>query len=141
MEQMATRIGSRLAENVAASRERMSRVENEMVMRRTPERAEVLEGIVQERDRQPRTAGRRRRWRGAAGVLMMLSLLMLPLPAAKAAEPTGALPPDGTLYGLTLTDCAAAWVQWFCSIPVSASPILDLDKTGERAGVGQRRVR
>jgi hypothetical protein len=48
------------------------------------------------------------------------------------------LPPDGTAYGMRLSDWATAYVQWFVSIPVSASPTLGRDATGERAGVGQR---
>jgi hypothetical protein len=48
------------------------------------------------------------------------------------------LPPDGAHFGMKLADWQVAWWQWIMSIPKSASPLLDLDKTGLRAGVGQR---
>jgi hypothetical protein len=53
---------------------------------------------------------------------------------ADAIQP---MPPDGTAYGMKLSDWAVAWVQWNLSIPKSANPGLDLDPNNHWSGVGQ----
>jgi hypothetical protein len=51
---------------------------------------------------------------------------------------TQPLPPDGTFYGMKLADWASAWCQWLLTIPQNTNPDTRFDKTGLRAGVGQR---
>src|SRR5262249_23963916 len=70
----------------------------------------------------------------------VLALLVLAVQARGASAQGGIqpLPPDGSLYGLKLADWAIAYTQWVMSIPKSVHPDTGFDKTGLRAGVGQR---
>jgi hypothetical protein len=72
-----------------------------------------------------------------AWTTLVLVALMLLAKGASAQEGIRPLSPDGTAYGLTLTDWAVAYFQWFHSIPRGSSPDLLLDKTRVRAGIGQ----
>jgi hypothetical protein len=78
------------------------------------------------------------RWGRLAAIPSLSLVLALFLTRGAAAQQIQPLPPDATAYGLTMSDWAVAYCQWFVSIPAASSPILRLDTTGERAGVGQR---
>jgi hypothetical protein len=66
-----------------------------------------------------------------------VAVLLLPTRGRAAESAISPLPPDGTYYGLKMTDWAVAWFEWIQNIPQSSSPDMSFDKTGIRGGVGQ----
>jgi hypothetical protein len=62
--------------------------------------------------------------------------VLAPARLSAAEQPPVPLPPDGSAYGMTLTEWATAFSQWLISIPKTVSPVED--RTGQFAGVGQR---
>jgi hypothetical protein len=74
----------------------------------------------------------------ARATFVLLALTLVPATAGTAQQAIQPLPPDGTYYGLTMADWAVAMLQWKYSLPHSLDPEMVGDKTGERAGIGQR---
>jgi hypothetical protein len=74
--------------------------------------------------------------RAAPIAAALWALIVLPAGTASAQGGIQPLPPGEKAYGLTLAEWAVAWSQWDASIPNSVHP--GNDKTGVRAGIGQR---
>jgi hypothetical protein len=68
--------------------------------------------------------------------LALLVLTVTPR-VGSAQEAPKPLPPDGTAYGLMLTDWAVAFELWGNSLPGSANPGLWVDKETVNATIGQ----
>jgi hypothetical protein len=68
----------------------------------------------------------------------VLTLLVLAAPVRRGLAQGGITPlaPDAMAYGLSLAEWAAAWNQWWTSIPKATYP--GSDPTGQYCGVGQR---
>jgi hypothetical protein len=74
---------------------------------------------------------------GVARATLVLLAWVLCSTTARAQDGQPA-PPDATVYGMTMPDWAAAWIQWRYSLPRSVDPDAVGDTTGERSGIGQR---
>jgi hypothetical protein len=74
------------------------------------------------------------RWARPGSVVALV--VAITVPSWAAGDQIQPLPPDQSVAGMTLSEWAAAFSQWSFSLPVSSSP--STDKTGLRAGVGQR---